>query len=255
MYDLRMREDIRNGEKPESPSFPRSPWREEEQICKCIPETVPDFRIWWMIREDDSGARTSRRSGSATTRRISSASQEMRRKKTQNPCEFTPTDPKQASIGIVTRDAIQKRKEKKFRRKHEEHSNKMSLGVNILQMTQAEMRNIKVRLADLFKTEINLIMREFEPRTNDWEDWQAFERAYEEALHLLRLHIVKILKRDEKKTDGFSKVNPTMQTTRAEHWEKLFAKQDIQRRLLKLKSKLEQFEEYQDESPAARGNG
>jgi hypothetical protein len=43
-----------------------------------------------------------------------------------------------------------------------------------------------------------------------------------------------------------------MQKARAEQKEELLAKQNIQKRLLKLKSKLEQFEEYQEESPAAR---
>jgi hypothetical protein len=61
---------------------------------------------------------------------------------------------------------------------------------------------------------------------------------------------VKILKRNKKKRYGFRKINPRMQTARAEQREELFAKQDICRRLLKLKSELEPFEEYQDENPA-----
>jgi hypothetical protein len=67
-------------------------------------------------------------------------------------------------------------------------------------------------------------MREFKPRTDDWEDWQAFEKAYEEALHFLRLHLVKTLKCDEKKISGFRKVNPRMQKARAEQREEFFAK-------------------------------
>jgi hypothetical protein len=58
-------------------------------------------------------------------------------------------------------------RKREFRRKHKEHSDKMSLGVNMLQRTQAEMRKVKVRLADLFKTEINLMKREFTSRTDD----------------------------------------------------------------------------------------
>jgi hypothetical protein len=89
------------------------------------------------------------------------------------------------------------------------------------------MRKIKVGLAALLKAEINLIMREFKPITDDWEDWedwedwqdwqdwQVFEAAYEEALHRLRFHVVKTLKRDEKKMDGFGKVSPRMQKARA----------------------------------------
>jgi hypothetical protein len=63
---------------------------------------------------------------------------------------------------------------------------------------------------------------------------------------------MKTLKHDEKKRYGFRKVNPRMQNAQAEQREELFAKQDIQRRLLKLKSKLKQFDEYEEESPAAR---
>jgi hypothetical protein len=84
------------------------------------------------------------------------------------------------------------------------------------------MRKVKVGLAALLKAEINLIMREFKPIAydwedwEDWEDWQAFEAAYEKALHRLRLLVVKTLKRDEKKMDGFGKVSPRMQKARAQ---------------------------------------
>jgi hypothetical protein len=106
-------------------------------------------------------------------------------------------------------------RKRRFKRKHEEHNEKKSIRVNAPQMIQAEMSKVKVGLANLFKTEINQIMREFKPRTDNSEDWQAFEGAYEEALHLLRLHVVKALKRDEKKMCRFRKVNPRMQKARA----------------------------------------
>jgi hypothetical protein len=143
-------------------------------------------------------------------------------------------------------------RKREFRQKHKEHSDTMSLGVNMPQMTQTEMRKVKVGLADVFKTEINPIMGEVIPRTDDREECQVFEGPYEEALHLLHLHIVNTLRRLETKMYCFKKVNPRIQKVRGERREELFAKQDIQRRLLKLKSKLEQFEEYQEESPAAR---
>jgi hypothetical protein len=87
----------------------------------------------------------------------------------------------------------------------------MSLGVDMPQLTQAEMSNVKTGLADFFRTEINLIIGEFKPRTSDWENPQAFEGAYQEALPLLRFHIVKTLKRDAKKICSFRKVNSRMQ--------------------------------------------
>jgi hypothetical protein len=63
---------------------------------------------------------------------------------------------------------------------------------------------------------------------------------------------VKTLKRNEKKMYGFRKVNPRMQKARAEQREELCAKQDIQRKMLTLKSKMEKFEQHQEESPSAR---
>jgi hypothetical protein len=66
----------------------------------------------------------------------------------------------------------------------------------------------------------------------------VFEAAYQEALHGLQLHVVNTLKRDEKKMYGFRQVNPRMRKIRAKQREELLAKQDIQRRWLKLKSKL-----------------
>jgi hypothetical protein len=95
----------------------------------------------------------------------------MRIKKTQSLCESAPTDPKQASIGIEMHGAIERRKKKEFRRKRENHIGKISLGVNLPQMTQGKTPKVKIELANLFKTEINHIMREFKLRTDDWEDW------------------------------------------------------------------------------------
>jgi hypothetical protein len=81
-----------------------------------------------------------------------------------NPLQSTPN----RQI-LKSERAVQYKEERKreFRRKCEEHSDKMSLGVNMPQMTQVEMREVKIGLMDLFKTEINPIMREFKPRTDD----------------------------------------------------------------------------------------
>jgi hypothetical protein len=122
------------------------------------------------------------------------------------------------------------------------------------QTIQAEMRKIKVGMVDLFKTEINPITREFKSKAYDWEDWQAFEGAYEEAWHLLRVLVMNILKRDEKKMYDFRKISPRMQKAQSEQREELFTKQDIQKRLLKLKSKQEQFKEYQEEVQQCEGS-
>jgi hypothetical protein len=99
-------------------------------------------------------------------------------------------------------------KKREFRRKHEENSDKISFRVNVPQMTRAKTRKVKVGLVDLFKTEINPIISELKPRIDNWENWQIFEKTYEEALHLLRVHAVKSLKRNENKIYRFTKVNP-----------------------------------------------
>jgi hypothetical protein len=62
-------------------------------------------------------------------------------------------------------------------------------------MSKTEMRKVREGLTDLFKTMINPLMKEFQPKEGDWEGWQAAERAYEEAMHLLALHIMKALNR------------------------------------------------------------
>jgi hypothetical protein len=94
----------------------------------------------------------------------------MRKRKIQNPRESTPTDSNRQVLELERAVQYKKERKREFRRKHEEHSDKMSLEVNMPQMTQAEMRKVKVGLADLFKTEINPITREFKTRTDDWED-------------------------------------------------------------------------------------
>jgi hypothetical protein len=78
-------------------------------------------------------------------------------------------------------------------------------------LSQGEMRKVKQGLVDLFKTVINPIMKEFKPRPEKWIDWLAFEGVYEKALHLIRLHVMKALKRKVDGLYGFRRVNPKMQ--------------------------------------------
>jgi hypothetical protein len=114
------------------------------------------------------------------------------------------------------------------------------------------MRKVKQGLMELFKTVINPMMKELKPRTGKWKDWLAFKGAYEEALHLIRLHVTKALKRKEKRLYGFRRVNPKMQKARAEQSEERFAKRDIQRRLMRVKTKVEKLTEYQEDNPVTR---
>jgi hypothetical protein len=81
-------------------------------------------------------------------------------------------------------------RKKDFKWKREKHRNNKSGGVNICQMSQLEMRKVREGLVELFRKVINPMMKEFQPRAKDCDDWLAFEGAYEEAIHLLRLHII-----------------------------------------------------------------
>jgi hypothetical protein len=107
-----------------------------------------------------------------------------------------------------------------------------------------EMRKVRDGLMELFRTVINPMMKEFQPEEGVWDDWLAFEGAYEEAMHLLRLHIIKALKRNPATLSGDRRINPVAQKALAEQSEKLFAQQDMRRRLAKLKSMLEQIDDY-----------
>jgi hypothetical protein len=107
-------------------------------------------------------------------------------------------------------------------------------------------------LANLFKTMINPLIKEFQPKEDNWEGWQAFEGAFEEAMHLLPLHIMKVLNRKPETIYGQRRINPLIQNARAEQSEAIFMKQEIQRRLGKVKSVLEQLDESQENSAAGR---
>jgi hypothetical protein len=64
---------------------------------------------------------------------------------------------------------------------------------------------------------------------------------------------MRALKRDEKQLSGQRRINPKIQEARAKKSEELFMTQNMERRLMKLKSKLEEISEIQEEeSPATR---
>jgi hypothetical protein len=107
-------------------------------------------------------------------------------------------------------------KKREFKQKCEEHCSNTMRGVNISQMSQVEMRKVREGLADLFKTMINLLIKEFQLKRNDWESWQAFKEAYEEAIHLLRLHIMKAVNRKAETMYGQRRVSPQIQKARVE---------------------------------------
>jgi hypothetical protein len=162
------------------------------------------------------------------------------------------TSPNRQEIESERQVQHRDRRKKEFRRKRAEHCRNVSQGVNIPQMSQSEMRKVKEGLVDLFKMEINPMMKELQPKPDDWDDWLAFEGAYEEAMHLLRVHIMKALKKKPETMYGQRRINPLIQKARAEQSETTFTRQDIQRRLVKVKAMLEQIDESQEDSEAGR---
>jgi hypothetical protein len=111
------------------------------------------------------------------------------------------------------------------------------------------MRKVREGLADFFKM-INLLMKEFQPKEGDWGDWQAFEGASEEATYLLCRHIMKALKCTPETMSGQRRVNPLIQKARAEQGDEIFAKQEIPRRLMKVKAMLDQFDRNHEDNAA-----
>jgi hypothetical protein len=99
---------------------------------------------------------------------------------------------------------------------------------------------------------ISPLMKEFQPKEGHWEDWQAFEGACEEVTHVLLLHIMKALKRKPETMYSQRRVNPLTQKAQAEQTEEIVTKQEIQKRLRKMKAMLSQFDDGHEESVAGR---
>jgi hypothetical protein len=166
-----------------------------------------------------------------------------------NPLQASPNRQKVDSERMTQ---YKEQRKRDLSRKCEEYYRNTARGVNIPQMSQAEMRKVRERLINLFKKEINPMMKEFQSKEDYWDNWQAFERVYEEAMDFLRLHIMKVLKLKSETMYGQRRINPQIQKARAKQSEILFTRQEIQRRLVKVKSMLEQLDEYQGESVTER---
>jgi hypothetical protein len=49
---------------------------------------------------------------------------------------------------------------------------------------------VKVGLSDLFKGELNPMLEQIMPETDEHREWLGFEGAHEEAMHRIREHIL-----------------------------------------------------------------
>jgi hypothetical protein len=119
----------------------------------------------------------------------------------------------------------------------------MERGVSIPRLNKEQMRKIKTGLEDLFKHEINSLMIEFQPDPGDWDGWCAFEGAYEESMHTIRIPILQALNRDTRKLYGVQQVNARLQAAREQRTEQIINHQLIRRTLSKMKNILKELTE------------
>jgi hypothetical protein len=112
--------------------------------------------------------------------------------------------------------AYKQRCVREFQQKLQEHRDNTAKGVYIPQINKAEMKKIKVGLTDLFKMDLIPMLKEFQPCLGDFDEWLAFERADEECLDRIRIHILKSLDRGTRTLYGTRKINGKL----LEQWRK-----------------------------------
>jgi hypothetical protein len=84
-------------------------------------------------------------------------------------------------------------------RLRDERKQQRTRGVNITQLSMEQMRRIKEGLGDLFQLGIDPLLAKWLREAGDWEGWQAFEGAYKESMHRLRMQITKAIGRDPRR--------------------------------------------------------
>jgi hypothetical protein len=58
------------------------------------------------------------------------------------------------------------------------------------------MRRVKEGLSDLFRGQLNPLLEQTSPRTDQHREWIGFEGASRECLHRIREHIILAIGRD-----------------------------------------------------------
>jgi hypothetical protein len=71
---------------------------------------------------------------------------------------------------------------------------------------------VKGGLSDLFKGELNPMLEQMMPETDEPGEWLGFEGAYEEAMHRIHEHIFLAIGRDLRRLYGERRLNPALST-------------------------------------------
>jgi hypothetical protein len=116
-------------------------------------------------------------------------------------------------------------------------------GVNLPPLTAKNKKRLKFALKDLFRAEINPILKEMLPVTDDWESWLAFEGIYEDALDKIRNLILFTKGRDPKRLYGTRRINVPLQTAKERTSEAIALHQTTQQELRKIKIFLQKIVE------------
>jgi hypothetical protein len=114
-------------------------------------------------------------------------------------------------------------------------------GVNIPPLTRKDKNKLMNPLKELLKIEINPLLEQMMPSSEDWESWLTFEGIYEDALDKIRKIIVTIKGRNIQRLYGTRVLNPKLQQAREQISESLEKRQSVQSQLRKVKFFLQEI--------------